>query len=106
VFVIDPAQESIAISEARKLRVPIVAITDTNCDPDLVDYVIPGNDDAIRSVRLVTGAISDACVYGMARRREHQQNDREGGGGSGQRSGPDTQVIYAPRGPRVPDAQS
>jgi small subunit ribosomal protein S2 len=107
VFVIDPAQESIAISEARKLRVPIVAITDTNCDPDLVDYVIPGNDDAIRSVRLVTGAISDACVYGMARRREHQQqNDRDGGGGSGQRSGPDTKVIYAPRGPRVPDAQS
>ena len=105
VFVIDPAQESIAVSEARKLRVPIVAITDTNCDPDLVDYVIPGNDDAIRSVRLVTGAIADACVYGMARRREHQQqNDREGGGGSGQRpGGVETQVIYAPRGPRVPE---
>jgi small subunit ribosomal protein S2 len=51
IFVIDPAQESIAISEARKLHVPIVAITDTNCDPDLVDYLIPGNDDAIRSVR-------------------------------------------------------
>jgi len=103
VFVIDPAQEGIAVSEARKLHIPIVAITDTNCDPDLVDYVIPGNDDAIRSVRLVTGAVADACVYGMARRREHQQNnDREGGGGSGgQRAGqPEAQVVYASRGPR------
>jgi small subunit ribosomal protein S2 len=108
VFVIDPAQESIAVSEARKLRVPIIAITDTNCDPDLVDYVIPGNDDAIRSVRLVTGAIADACVYGMARRREHQQNsEREGGGGgSGQRPGTETQVIYAPRGPRAQESGS
>ena len=105
VFVIDPAQEGIAVSEARKLRVPIIAITDTNCDPDLVDYVIPGNDDAIRSVRLVTGAIADACVYGLARRREHQQQgDREGGGGGGQR-GMDTQVIYAPRGPRGQESE-
>ena len=108
VFVIDPAQEGIAVSEARKLRIPIVAITDTNCDPDLVDYVIPGNDDAIRAVRLLTGAVADACVYGMARRREHQQGgDREGGsGGSGQRGGIDTQVIYAPRGPRAPEAEA
>jgi small subunit ribosomal protein S2 len=107
IFVIDPAQESIAISEARKLRVPIVAITDTNCDPDLVDYLIPGNDDAIRSVRLITGAIADACVYGLARRREHQHaSEREGGGGGqsgGSRGGIDTQVIYAPRGPRAPE---
>ncbi len=51
MFIIDPAQESIAINEARKLKIPMVAITDTNCDPDLVDYVIPGNDDAIRSIR-------------------------------------------------------
>jgi small subunit ribosomal protein S2 len=109
VFVIDPAQEQIAVSEARKLHVPIVAITDTNCDPDLVDYVIPGNDDAIRSVRLVTGAVADACVYGMARRREHQQNnDREGGGGGGggQRANPEAQVVYASRGPRGPEGQS
>src|SRR6187431_1701279 len=80
VFIIDPAQEQISVSEARKLHVPIVAITDTNCDPDLVDYIIPGNDDAIRSVRLVTGAIADACVNGMARRRANQQaREREGG---------------------------
>jgi len=103
IFVIDPAQESIAVSEARKLRVPIVAITDTNCDPDLVDYVIPGNDDAIRSVRLVTGAVADACVYGLARRREHQQGgEREGGGGGGSR-GPEAQVIYG-RGPRAQES--
>ena len=103
VYIIDPAQEQIAVSEARKLRVPIVAITDTNCDPDLVDYVIPGNDDVIRSVRLVTGAIADACAYGLARRREHLQGqDREGGGGGGGgQRGMDAQVIYAPRGPRA-----
>ncbi|HEY2407130.1 MAG TPA: 30S ribosomal protein S2 [Polyangiaceae bacterium] len=103
VFIIDPAQEQIAVQEARKLKVPIVAITDTNCDPDQVDYIIPGNDDAIRSVRLITGAIADACVYGAARRREFQQaRDREGGGQqqSGGRPGNDAQVIYAPRGGR------
>ena len=112
VFIIDPAQETIAVQEARKLRVPIVAITDTNCDPDLVDYVIPGNDDAIRSVRLITGAIADACVYGAARRREFQQSrDRDsnqsGGGhqgGGGGRPGSDAQVVYAPRGDRTPHA--
>ncbi len=70
VFVIDPHQESIAISEARKLNIPVVAITDTNCDPDLVDYVIPGNDDAIRSIRLITTRIADACVEGVQRRRD------------------------------------
>ncbi|HET9952951.1 MAG TPA: 30S ribosomal protein S2 [Polyangiaceae bacterium] len=80
LFVIDPDQEAIAVSEARKLNIPIVAITDTNCDPDQVEYVIPGNDDAIRSVRLVTGAVADACVYGAARRRDFQQTrEREGG---------------------------
>jgi len=73
VFIVDPAQEAIAVSEARKLKVPIVAITDTNCDPDLVDYVIPGNDDAIRSIRLITAALADACVYGSARRRDQSK---------------------------------
>ena len=91
VFVIDPAQEQIAISECRKLGVPIVAITDTNCDPDQVDYIIPGNDDAIRSVRLVTGAVADACVYGMARRRDFQ-SQREGGQGG--RSSNEPTVVY------------
>jgi small subunit ribosomal protein S2 len=70
MFVIDPHQEAIAISEARKLGIPVVAITDTNCDPDLVDFVIPGNDDAIRSIRLITSRIADACVEGAQRRRD------------------------------------
>ena len=101
VFIIDPAQETIAVQEARKLHVAIVAITDTNCDPDLVDYVIPGNDDAIRSVRLITGAIADACVQGSARRREFQQqrdrdsNSNDGRQGGGGRPGSDAQVVYA-----------
>ncbi len=70
IFIIDPHQESIAIAEARRLNIPVVAITDTNCDPDLVDYVIPGNDDAIRSIRLITTRIADACVEGTMRRRD------------------------------------
>jgi small subunit ribosomal protein S2 len=70
VFVIDPHQESIAVNEARKLEIPVVAITDTNCDPDLVDFVIPGNDDAIRSIRLITTRIADACVEGAQRRKD------------------------------------
>lgn len=96
VFIIDPGQEAIAVNEARKLRIPIVAITDTNCDPDLIQYVIPGNDDAIRSIRLLTGAIADACIYGAARRREHAQS-RESGAAPA-RGGPEATVIYqAPR---------
>jgi small subunit ribosomal protein S2 len=78
VFVIDPHQESIAISEARKLNVPVVAITDTNCDPDLVDFVIPGNDDAIRSIKLITSRVADACIEGSQRRKDHGTDDREG----------------------------
>jgi len=72
VFIIDPMQEAIAAAEAKRLHIPIIAITDTNCDPDLVDYLIPGNDDAIRSIRLITSAVSDACVQGMAKRREYE----------------------------------
>jgi small subunit ribosomal protein S2 len=70
VFVIDPHQEQIAVSEARRLFIPVVAITDTNCDPDLVDFVIPGNDDAIRSIKLVTSRIADACIEGMQKRKD------------------------------------
>jgi len=62
MFVVDPDHEKIAIAEARKLNIPIVAITDTNCDPDLIDYVIPGNDDAIRAVKLISSVIADAVI--------------------------------------------
>ncbi len=64
LFIVDPKREKIAVSEARKLGIPIVAIVDTNCDPDEVDYVIPGNDDAIRAVKLISGAMADAIIEG------------------------------------------
>ena len=70
VFIIDPHLEAIAVSEARKLQIPVVAITDTNCDPDLIDFPIPGNDDAIRSIKLITSRVADACVEGSARRKD------------------------------------
>ena len=62
MFIVDPAQEDIAVMEARKLNIPIVAITDTNCDPDLIDHVIPGNDDAIRAVKLIASVVADAVI--------------------------------------------
>ena len=62
MFIVDPEQEDIAVLEARKLNIPIVAITDTNCDPDVIDYVIPGNDDAIRAVKLIASVIADAVI--------------------------------------------
>jgi small subunit ribosomal protein S2 len=71
VYVVDTRKEHIAIAEARKLGIPIVAIVDTNCDPDEVDYPMPGNDDAIRAVRLITGRIADACIEGAEERRKH-----------------------------------
>lgn len=64
VFIIDPKKESIAIAEAKKLSIPIVALVDTNCDPDDIDYVIPGNDDAIRSIKLMSSKMSDAVIEG------------------------------------------
>lgn len=64
LFVVDPRKERIAVAEARKLHIPIVAIVDTNCDPDEIDYVIPGNDDAIRAVKLMAGKMADAVLEG------------------------------------------
>ena len=64
MFIVDPRKERIAVSEAMKLGLPIVAIVDTNCDPDEIDYVIPGNDDAIRAVKLIAGAMSNAVIEG------------------------------------------
>ncbi|QRN86850.1 30S ribosomal protein S2 [Clostridia bacterium] len=64
IFVVDPKKERIAIAEAKKLNIPVVAIVDTNCDPDEIDYVIPGNDDAIRAVKLITKKMADAIIEG------------------------------------------
>ncbi len=75
MVIIDPAHEHIAVKEGRKLNIPIVALTDSNCDPDLIDYVIPGNDDAIRSIKLITSRLADACIEGAQRGREGAQHE-------------------------------
>ena len=98
VFVVDTKKEKIAVDEARKLKIPVIGIVDTNCDPDEVDFVIPGNDDALRSIRLFSAKIAEAVTSG---RDMKQSVDADGGrdsgdetGGSGQRN------DDRPRGPR------
>ncbi|MEW6349517.1 MAG: 30S ribosomal protein S2 [Thermodesulfobacteriota bacterium] len=76
LFVVDPKKESIAVKEANKLKIPIVAIVDSNCDPDEIDYVIPGNDDAIRAIRLFATKVADACAEGKAAYEASLQEDR------------------------------
>ncbi len=111
LFVIDPRKEKIAVAEANRLNIPVVAVCDTNCDPTGVDYVIPGNDDAIRAIRLIAGKIADASVEGNARRRvfggdkgddkgeerasRGERRDRKGGErrGRGERKGPKVEVV-------------
>ncbi|MBO4853016.1 MAG: 30S ribosomal protein S2 [Schwartzia sp.] len=73
LYVVDPRKERIAVAEARKLGIPIVAIVDTNCDPDEIDYVIPGNDDAIRAVRLLTSRMADAVIEGSHGQEEPEE---------------------------------
>ena len=73
LFVVDTNRENISVLEANRLGIPVVAVVDTNCDPDVIDYLIPGNDDAIRAIRLVTSKIADACVEGRQRYSESQQ---------------------------------
>ncbi len=115
LFVVDPRKEHLAVHEANRLGIPVVAVVDTNCDPEGIDYVIPGNDDAIRSIRLFAGKVADSALEGMARYAAHRherveeesreddgrgrprqdRGDRRGPGGRpGDRRGP------APRGPR------
>ena len=78
IFVIDPKKEAIAVSEARKLGIPVVAVVDTNCNPDDIDYIIPGNDDAIRALRLFASTIADACIEGAESRQATLRTDAEG----------------------------
>jgi small subunit ribosomal protein S2 len=70
IFVIDSKNEEIAVAEARRLGIPVIAIVDTNCDPDVVDYVIPGNDDALRAIRLFASKISESVIEGQAVNKE------------------------------------
>jgi len=97
LFIIDPAMETIAVAEANKIGIPVIAITDTNCDPDKIDYVIPGNDDAIRSIRLITARIADAAIEGSQRRKEtvgrEESQQRRG-------DGPQAEIIRGRARPR------
>lgn len=83
VYVVDPRKERIAVAEARKLGIPIIAIVDTNCDPDEIDYIIPGNDDAIRAIKLITSLLADAVIEGRHLLEEEQAGDDESGTGEG-----------------------
>ena len=77
VFIIDPKKERIAIAEARKLSIPVVAVVDTNCDPDEVDYVIPGNDDAIRAIKLISSKTADSVLEGRATASKAAEDEAE-----------------------------
>jgi small subunit ribosomal protein S2 len=81
LFIVDPKREMIAVMEARRLRLPIVAMVDTNCDPDLIDYIIPGNDDAIRAIKLFSAKMADAVLEGKKRFEERiqAQSDKDTG---------------------------
>jgi small subunit ribosomal protein S2 len=77
IFIVDPKNEAIAVREGQRLNIPIVAIVDTNCDPDEIDYVIPGNDDAIRAIRLISSRVADACVEGKQILEEKRQAEAD-----------------------------
>jgi small subunit ribosomal protein S2 len=98
MFVIDPAMEAIAVNEANKIGIPVIAITDTNCDPDRVNFVIPGNDDAIRSIKLITARVGDAVIEGTQRRKEFV--GREDQGSARRNDAPQAEVIRGGRGRR------
>jgi len=100
LFVVDTKHEQIAVDEARKLKIPIIGVVDTNCDPDQIDYVIPGNDDALRAIRLFASKIADAVVSGRGVRESAQAEDSgDGDGESGSR-----RSRQAPRQPRSEQA--
>lgn len=88
IFIVDPKREDIAVDEARRLGIPVVAITDTNCDPDLIEHIIPGNDDAIKSIKLVCAAIADAAIEGLEAQPQ---------------TGEETEAPAAPVAPEAPE---
>jgi small subunit ribosomal protein S2 len=77
IFVVDPKREKIAVREGKKLGIPVIAIADSNCDPDEIDLIIPGNDDAIRSIRLICSKVADACIEGHHRAEERLKAEAE-----------------------------
>ena len=108
VFIVDVVKEHIAVSEARKLEIPIVAIVDTNCNPDLINYAIPGNDDAIRAIRLFANKVADACIIGQKVSRERAATARASADNAGEAvqtirvssggEGPKVEVVSRRRG--------
>src|SRR5688572_26645393 len=105
VFVVDTRKEKIAVDEARKLKIPVIGVVDTNCDPDEVDYVIPGNDDALRAIKLFASRIADAIITGRGV-RETQQADEASDQGAGGGPAGDTRRARAARAPRTEQAAS
>ncbi len=97
MFVIDPRQEHIAIAEARRLKIPVIGVIDTNSDPDLVDYPVPANDDAMRSIRLFAAGAADACIAGSQMGRDAFARDFEGVAGT---AATDVDVVRKPRSKR------
>ena len=85
LFVVDTRKEKIAVDEARKLKIPVIGVVDTNCDPDEVDYVIPGNDDALRAIRLFASRIADAVLGGRGIRESVQADDESDADDRGRR---------------------
>jgi small subunit ribosomal protein S2 len=86
LFVVDTRKEKIAVDEARKLKIPVIGVVDTNCDPDEVDYVIPGNDDALRSIRLFASRVADAVIGGRGIRESAQADDEADANGGDDRT--------------------
>jgi small subunit ribosomal protein S2 len=101
VFIVDVVKEHIAVSEARKLEIPIVAMVDTNCDPDLIDYAIPGNDDAIRAIRLFATKVADACLIGQKVARERAATARATAEAEGENAVQTIRVSSGGEGPKV-----
>ena len=106
IFVIDPKKETIAVKEARKLGIPVVAVVDTNCDPDDIDYVIPGNDDAIRAIRLFAARMADACIEGAEARETAIRSEREGGDEAAEPAAAAPEVAEVAAAPEEPTAQA
>ncbi|MBW1870714.1 MAG: 30S ribosomal protein S2 [Deltaproteobacteria bacterium] len=100
LFMVDPKKERIALREAKKLNIPIVAITDTNCDPDQIDFVIPGNDDAIRAIKLFTEKVAEACIEGtrlnqerLTAKPEEKPAEKAAKPSDGREGGPKVEVV-------------
>ncbi|MBM9605405.1 30S ribosomal protein S2 [Desulfopila inferna] len=102
IFVVDPRKESIGVSEARKLDIPVVAIADTNCDPDGIDYIIPGNDDAIRSIRLISNQMAEAVLRGQAAKDGEEASEEAMAAAHGEAEA--AGMESAPAAPAVPES--